>query len=146
MTMTTMKTHYFTKMCKFAFIGCDNLECNYAHTPAECKYGLDYATKGVEFVEPLVVLESFLPRFIVKLNDDDDDDDDDMPPSSMSLSQLMTIQETEEYKQTQKAYLPLRLHQLSNQRLWTMVREYNKLTMTYGEQDMEFSDEEMDCE
>jgi hypothetical protein len=143
--MSSIKPHYFTKMCRYVYTGCSNLECNYAHTIEECKHGIEYAMKGVDFVEPLDVLDTFLPRFIVRF-DDDEDDDTPTPMSTMSLSQIDSIQQSEVYKQTQKEYLSIRLQQLSKQRLWNQVREYIKLTMTYGEQDMEFSDEEMDCD
>ncbi len=94
--------------------------------------------EGVRFVEPRDdVLDTFLPRFIVRFDDDDDDDEEEKPGSTMSLSQLTAIQESEEYKKTQEAYLPMRMKQASRQRLFHMVREYGKLTMTYGEQDME---------
>lgn len=142
--MSSNKSQHFTKMCRYAYIGCSNLECNYAHSIDECKYGVEYALKGVQFIEPLDVLDAFLPRFIVRF--DDDDEEVDTPMSTMSLSQIDAIQQTELYQQTQKEYLSIRLQQLSKQRLWNQVREYIKLTMTYGEQEMEFSDEEMDCE
>lgn len=142
--MSSNKSQHFTKMCRYAYMGCPNLECNYAHSIDECKYGVEYALKGVQFIEPLDVLDAFLPRFIVRF--DDDDEEDDTPMSTMSLSQIDAIQQSDLYQQAQKEYLSNRLQQLSKQRLWNQVREYIKLTMTYGEQDMEFSDEEMDCE
>ena len=138
-----VKSFYRTKMCRRAFVGCFNIDCNYAHDFNECKSDVDYAVAGVDFVESFVVLDSFLPRFIVRFNDDEDDE---TSPSTMSLSQIAAIQESEEYKKTQEAYLPFRLNQVARQRVFHMVREYAKLTMTQGEQDMEFSDEEMDLE
>jgi len=124
-------------MCRRAYVGCFNIDCNFAHSEIECTTSPSYAKDGVRFVEPSDVLDTFLPRFIVRFDDDDDEEEETNPSSTMSLSQLTVIQESEEYKKTQEAYLPMRMKQAARQRLFHMVREYNKLTMTYGEQDMD---------
>ena len=125
---------FCSKMCRRAYVGCFNIDCNFAHSEIECTTSPSYAKDGVRFVQPSDVLDTFLPRFIVRF---DEDDEDETPSSTMSLSQLTAIQESEEYKKTQEAYLPIRMKQAARQRLFHMVREYNKLTMTYGEQDMD---------
>ena len=135
-----MQRNFCSKMCRRAYVGCFNIDCNFAHSEIECTTPLSYAMEGVRFVEPRDdVLDTFLPRFIVRFDDEDDDEEEEeeKPGSTMSLSQLTAIQESEEYKKTQEAYLPMRMKQASRQRLFHMVREYGKLTMTYGEQDME---------
>lgn len=138
---TTMKVHsnHFTKMCRYAYVGCFHIDCNFAHSHKECRFGVEYATKGVSFVEPMHVLDEFLPRFIVRFNDDDEEDEDKVP-SSMSLSQIAAIQASDEYKKKQETYLPIRLQQMADQRMWHLVREFTRLTMTYGEEDMDCSE------
>jgi hypothetical protein len=136
-----VKPHHFTKFCKFAFVGCSNLSCNYAHSATECRSSIDYATKDVPFLEPTEMLDAFLPRFIVKFNDDDDDQDEVMP--SISLSQIDAIQKSDEYHQVRSLYLPQRMNQLASQRIFDMVREYSKAVMTHGEAEMDL-EEDMD--
>lgn len=134
-----MKPHHFTKMCRYAYVGCFHIDCNFAHSHKECRFGVAYATKDVAFVEPMQVLDEFLPRFIVRFNDDDEDDEEEVP-SSMSLSQIAAIQASDEYKTKQETYLPTRLQQMADQRMWHLVREFTRLTMTYGEEDMDCSE------
>jgi len=138
--MTTLYEN--TKLCCSLFTGCDNAYCSYAHSLSEIRWGLEYAMEDVYFKKPEGARshstlrgqmpepdETNFPSFIVSLSDDDDDDD--FPPASMSLVQMNTIASAWQLKKMKEAYWT---------RLWTLEKEFQRLTDHMGEMDMDLSE------
>lgn len=128
----TMSNH-FTKYCCHLFVGCDNVSCRYAHTPEELRGPAYHARSGVRFVRPhdsYPLTTELNPKlsFIVYL-----DEEHEQP--SVSLSQLV---------QEQDAWYQKKFHQARWHRAWVAKKAYYA-SLPEGEQDMDISDDEMEC-
>ena len=134
-------SNFCTKMCRNIYVGCFNIDCNFAHNNKECRSSPIYAYANVKFVYPLQ--HDFLSTsFIVTIPDDDDDEDDVIQPI-MSLSELTRINESKETQHDKKKWLDKKLDTASKHRTWYMVRELIRMRSFFepnGEQDMDCSE------
>lgn len=130
-----------TKLCCDLFTGCQNVDCTYAHSLSEVRWGIDYAMEDVYFRKPADANKSihgsmpepdasYLPKFIVTL-EEDDEEENDLPACSMSLTQLDTITSAWQLKKMKDAYWT---------RLWALLIEYQRLTDHMGEMEMDVSE------
>ena len=141
---TNLPMNHFTKYCNKLFVGCTNAHCTFAHTPSECRWGVEYAEKDVTFTKPedanestrfMLPEASLFPTFVITLpseeEDDKEEEDDEKAPVSMSLGQITEITKAwQNEKLTQARWIWLR----------TLAREHHRLTDDGGEQDMDLSE------
>jgi hypothetical protein len=133
--------NFRTKMCRNTYVGCFNIDCNFAHNSQECRSALSYAHTNVKFVYP-THYDFLQTSFIVKVRDDDDDDDDDIIQPSMSLSGLIQLNESQEIQDDKKKWLDAKQETASKHRMWHMVRELIRMRSYFepnGELDMDCS-------
>lgn len=134
-------SNFCTKMCRNMYVGCFNIDCNFAHTSKECRSNPTYAYANVNFVYPPQYDFLQTKSFIVTIRDDDDEDDEDIQPS-MSLSELTRLNESKETQDNKKKWLAVKQETASKHRMWHMVRELIRMRSYFepnGELDMDCS-------
>lgn len=149
-----------TKFCKDFYKGCTNVNCTFAHSKNAARWGIEYAMEDVYFTNPeganldsrknpipapcAEFISQFLPPMIVRFDEDDDEktdddeetDDDENSPAfqqrnvcvSRKLSDISLICDMwleEKHRLAKWTYE------------WTLRKEYQRLTDSMGEQDME---------
>jgi hypothetical protein len=141
-TSTSVNMKIGTKMCRFMYTGCTDVNCTFAHSERECRAprGLSQAMQGVRFAMPENMPTPAGISFILRLPNDSDDEEDDIPSPSLSLSQLSNAMMSPHYSLIKTEFLRNEFEKAKKSRGVFMALHSAQQNKMEGECDMDLSE------
>ena len=139
MCRCTLRMSAFTKYCRYKYIGCTKTDCNYAHNDLELRSDIAYAEAKSDVIVPPMNVPFFKFMVTIPTDDSDSEDDSDEIQPSISLTDVMKLEASIEYKTFYWYWIRQKHARAVSIRMWHLAREYARYSATYGEEDMDCS-------